>query len=347
MDDPGELSLYELPYGVLETIANILMVTAPATLVGAVTQLGTRMRIICHKYVTLRLEGGWFKPTSNVSREDCISEIRWFGWIDALNVHVGELLQIFPTGAAPTTLKKLELFGALPRGVRLSDHEDKIRELAASCPLLEEFCAYTVHITHEQLSTLTAEWRNLKTLTIGDSNTTDDTISAIAASCPSLEGLWVTYCKNLTDKALFALAGGRPALEGGCPALAGGCPALAGGCPALKYLDAEYAHKITTVGVEALAGGCPALKTLDVRHAKGIADTALVALADGCPLLEELDVASAETITDTGVRALAAGCPRLQTLGLMEEGMGSISGAALEELQVACPGIDVVFRFSL
>jgi hypothetical protein len=63
-------TLYSLPSGPLSMILNILMEIDPETLTSVVAMYGTRLPLLCHNNITLKLNTAWpgkttgLKPTS-------------------------------------------------------------------------------------------------------------------------------------------------------------------------------------------------------------------------------------------------------------------------------------------
>ena len=121
---------------------------------------------------------------------------------------------------------------------------------------------------------------------------TDESIKAVAVSCPSLTSLNVADCKFLTDESIKAIATG---------------------CTSLTHLDVSRCKNLTDESIKALAAGCTSLTYLNVRNCEKLTDEAMKAVATLAEL-DTLRIYGCRKLTDESIKALAAGCAKLTTL---------------------------------
>ena len=127
----------------------------------------------------------------------------------------------------------------------------------------------------------------LRTLSIDNRNIPDASITAIAARCPLLEHLGLTFA-SVTDV---------------------GITARAARCPLLQHLKLYHTGSVTDTGISAIGQHCPRLTELTCT---GLAlHDSLFVIARGCPNLTRVTLAWNSLVDDAIVSALAAGCPHL------------------------------------
>ena len=152
-------------------------------------------------------------------------------------------------------------------------------------------------------------------------NITDKGIEALAAGCPKLEALFLSYMTNTpdyqaltgvgdarTDAALAALGKHCAHLESlyccGWGATDAGVAALAAGCTKLRFANLQQLN-MSDVGLTALAESCPALECLNLTGTA--VSTAGMAALGKCAKLKALTMNYLESLTDESVAALLAG----------------------------------------
>lgn len=196
---------------------------------------------------------------------------------------------------------------------------------------------------------------------------TNATVQEICVMQPHMTSLNVSYCKQVTDAALWAVSRHCAQLRSlhatacqitrvGLRALTLGCrditllelsqcvdvgdsalSAIAAGCPSLKALHLSGCQDITDDGLAVLGRGCRHLSVLNVsacRRVGEFGDRALLALGRYCPELTHLDMFGCAHVQDAGVVAVARGCTKLSSLKL--SGCRELTGLALEALSKQC-----------
>jgi hypothetical protein len=320
--------LYALPDGPLAIVLENLMCIDPTTLVGVVALLGTRLPIICHNHITLKLKPGWYNTNRGVTPGGCVAGIRRFRWKEPP-----------PRGsvAYPSTLTSIELMLYV---LATDPTTDVLLAAAASCcPSLEALkvphrkdqtlaetfvhgnLIYTDHRSHyclkrpTDLSIIAIAFGcpRLASFNIRWEGPTDSSLIAIAAGCPRLTTLDVAHC-NVTDASIIAIAAGCPRLTtldvSYCSVSDVSIIAIAAGCPQLTTLDVEGCS-VSDVSIIAIAAGCPQLTTLDVEGCS-VSNASIIAIAAGCPDLMHLTIVNCRKVTDVSFIALATGCPKLR-----------------------------------
>ena len=96
----------------------------------------------------------------------------------------------------------------------------------------------------------------------------DDGIVAIAAGCPHLLNLNLSYCTAITDASLQAI--GHHSHQ-------------------LLNLEVRGCEKLTSVGLVALAAGCSSLRELDIKRCRQVGDMGVLAVAKCCVDLRQVD----------------------------------------------------------
>ena len=214
-----------------------------------------------------------------------------------------------------------------------------------------------------------AKWCRSLTWFEAPDDTTDESIMAIAASCPSLTALNLES-NILTDISITAVAANCPSLKAlslfGCTrhmVTDASCRDLASGCPALCVLDLtnilvsddtikalvarsgaslrnlglaccpSFSHE----GIKAIVSGCPALLALDISSCN-LEEVSIVTVAKGLPSLTELIFNGDRDITDASLNAIAAGLP---SLTLLELGgcPCEITNASIMAVARGCPAL--------
>ena len=121
---------------------------------------------------------------------------------------------------------------------------------------------------------------------------TDVGVCALAARCPLLQRLSLTFCRFITSDALTVLARH---------------------CPLLEYIDLAGDENITDSGVIALARGCSRLQHVSLNNCVYVTGDAVVELAQRCPDLRYLNLCACnDRITDKTAYAIADNCHALQ-----------------------------------
>jgi F-box/leucine-rich repeat protein 2/20 len=170
----------------------------------------------------------------------------------------------------------------------------------------------------------------------GNPNVVDDTVIALAKSCPLLTRINVSGCRELTDVACTAglAAHGHRFVRVGlarCNKLTdAGMQALASSAQGLHSLDVGFCDRITDVGVASVARKCPQLRWLDLTCCIQVTSAALVVLSGHARELRVLSVRGCTHVSDAGLAAVAAGCPFLADLNVWmcplvtDDGVGSV-----------------------
>ena len=220
-----------------------------------------------------------------------------------------------------------------------------------------------------------AKWCRSLTWFEAPNDATDESIMAIAASCPSLTALNLDIerlegSRLLTDRAITAVAASCPSLKAlslfGCSrhrVTDASCRDLASGCPALRVLDLSNigvsddtikalvarsgaslrnlglacCPSFSHEGIKAIVSGCPALLALDISSCN-LEEVSIVTVAKGLPSLTELIFNGDRDITDASLNAIAAGLP---SLTLLELGgcPCEITNASIMAVARGCPAL--------
>jgi len=150
---------------------------------------------------------------------------------------------------------------------------------------------------------------------------TDVGVCALAARCPLLQRLSLTFCYFITSDALTVLARHCPLLEyidltGDVHVTDRGVIALAHGCLRLRYVSLDNCDKVKDRGVVELARRCPGLCYLNLNAcSERITDNTAYALADNCHALQHVEFAGCPTgVTDDGLMRIAERCMHLVVL---------------------------------
>lgn len=119
----------------------------------------------------------------------------------------------------------------------------------------------------------------------------DDTLVALAASCPQLTVLKMADCHEVTDTGIAHLATKFSRLE---------------------VLDVSDCYQLTDAGLADLARGCARLAVLDVSLCCELTDAGLAALTEGCTFLEKLVVRSCDGVVNSRLDLLEERYPALE-----------------------------------
>ena len=114
-----------------------------------------------------------------------------------------------------------------------------------------------IAIGHVVNETDTRQWW---TVIKARTNVEDASISALAAGCPQLTSVDVSFCRKVTDASISALATG---------------------CPQLTSVDVSDCPNVTDASISALATGCPHLTSVVVSYCPNVTDASISASAAG------------------------------------------------------------------
>ncbi len=179
----------------------------------------------------------------------------------------------------------------------------------------------------------------------------DETILALAKSCPFVEHLDVsaqsirttTSTNSFTPRIGFK---GMQALGDHCHKLrilrCNGCIRLddecitvvAEGCPLLEELALKNCFRITDQAVTAVGEHCKAMKHIILSSCREISDVGIVNLSVGCFNLEIVNLAGLTHITDNSVVHMAINCKLLKRVNL--RGCYKLSDKTLVALAELC-----------
>ena len=251
------------------------------------------------------------------------------------------------SSTAMTDVGLVEVIAACPNLVhfdleRCDVTEAGLADLAAGCPHLERLNLRTCEGVAGAGLTAVAKCRQIRHLDLsGDRDrpgprVTGGGLEAVAAGCPHLEHLDLSFCDHRYDDTesdyyddYVAYAEFLAAMELPGAALT----RVAAACPNLEHL-AVYGCRNAGAGLAEVAAACTNLKRLDLGCCD-VTDADLVNITATCPNLEHLD-AIRNCVTDIGLATLAGGCPNLHHLNF--EGCG-LTGAGLEAVAAGCPNI--------
>ena len=183
-------------------------------------------------------------------------------------------------------------------GRRFSGISDRLVDLTRSLPNLVELnLARSCFPEDKILKALGENCRNLRVLNVSYAliSATDEGICALAAGCPQLEVLILTYCWYITDRALEALAVHSFNL---------------------RHLDLSSCMGVRDRGIIAIAKKCKRLEKIEFYGSKLITDAAVMALVKHCPELRELRLQECEKITDSVYVELAKYSKRVKCFPL-------------------------------
>ena len=149
----------------------------------------------------------------------------------------------------------------------------------------------------------------------------------MTVDCRNLTHLFISFCTEITDKCLEALAAG---------------------CPLLSKLDISECYQLTDVGITRIVESCHLLIALYIDGCAGVTHGVIMKLATCCPKLEYLDISFCEGVTDYNLERLAFGCPCLDNLyvvgcsQLSDDGIRKLAKSPLRYLDAMLCGISTV-----
>ncbi|EFJ37627.1 hypothetical protein SELMODRAFT_437235 [Selaginella moellendorffii] len=150
--------------------------------------------------------------------------------------------------------------------------------------------------------------------------------------CASLTDVDLSYCSNLKDSDVLALAqiSNLQALRlTGCHSITDiGLGCLAAGCKMLKLLTLKGCLGITDIGIALVAVNCKQLRTLDLSYTE-VTDEGLASIAT-LHSLEVLNLVSCNNVDDGGLRSLKRSCRSLLKLDVSR--CSNVSDAGLAAL---------------
>ncbi|CAG8490122.1 39054_t:CDS:2 [Gigaspora margarita] len=139
--------------------------------------------------------------------------------------------------------------------------------------------------------------QNLKYLSLGSSDISDNSLNKIADSCSNLEYLSLECDKNITNISMIKIAHS---------------------CPKLQYLSLLHCG-ITDETLKAIAYFCPELQHLRLISCEGISDMGVCVIATSCRNIIDLSLEGC-AVSDISVKKIAQSsrsCPRLEVLLLL------------------------------
>ena len=164
-----------------------------------------------------------------------------------------------------------------------------------------------------------------------------DGLANLAACCPALQRLNISYCYELSTESIVSLldtceqlqaldfAANTQVTESVVRAL------CAKSRPALQELSLCYCGgAVNDAIVGEIVRCCPALTALNLAHCTAISDSAVFSLAIHCPGLRFLDISHCPMVTDASLQLLRTHCPLLQALEVIK--CTRITAAAIDEM---------------
>lgn len=204
--------------------------------------------------------------------------------------------------------------------------DDLLIRLAEGCQSLCSFHVVESPLTNAGISSLVQTCKQLHTLVIVTNDfITDDAIELVCSYCPLLQDIGLSYCENLTDASLFALANRYPRLR------------------SINIRESNF----TDDAIIYLAGKCRELRALDVRCDE-ITSRGLFAIWSANPNLVDIRINNNEFLSNDDVTTLARNCLKLQTVCLSATPL--ITDAAIVALTEHCPevtSLDVHFCYNI
>ena len=180
-------------------------------------------------------------------------------------------------------------------GMRIRDNS-LLEELVRSCgdSLIEANFA-DFGVGDRFIRTLARWCPNLRSIDIGvdaddggNVNVTDESIIALAESCPDLSLVRIDGCRRLTDKSVIALATY---------------------CPGLEVFSVVECLGISDKGMCVLAESCQGLKAVNILFCFHIGDPTIVIFKKYCPYLAEINTPFSG-LTAIGIRLAKEICDR-------------------------------------
>lgn len=174
-------------------------------------------------------------------------------------------------------------------------------------------------------------------------NITDAAITALAANCANLTTINLNSCYKIdqvTDASVTALATHCPNLTevdlGGCNKVTDAAiTTLATHCPKLTTVNLGGCDKVTDTAVQALAAHCPNLTTIDLSGCDEVRDSSIICIARFCKQLEYIQLGECWYITDNALMELGRCCMGLTGIDLDKHGDG-ITWKMVKKLMLIC-----------
>jgi hypothetical protein len=178
-------------------------------------------------------------------------------------------------------------------------------------------------------------------------NLTDKALSTLVKACRGLTTLKLRCCRQLTDAWIadfspFLGLGKQSSLTSldltECIMITDkGLSSLVKSCPALSVLELRGCNHITDLGMNALSRNCKLLTSLNLGDCKEIKEAGLLKVVNSCQRLTTLVLLRWEHLTDVGLEKIAQSRPTLTSLSLF--GCNQLTDAGLSQLAKACPGL--------
>lgn len=217
-----------------------------------------------------------------------------------------------------------------------------ITAMALSCSHLHKIEFVDCHLVGDAgFTALALGSPDLETYILRCPGVTDQTLMAIAQSCPKLR--FINLPGTISDVGFVPLVDGCASLitieVSHCLHITDvSLMVLGNGCKFLQSISLHFCEKITDDGVAAFMG-CPNLRQIDLSCCSRITDTSLIALAHFCQLLDTVILSCCHNITDKAISAFATK-GRLQTLDLYS--CDNITDLSLVSLAQLCTNLNSV-----
>lgn len=187
---------------------------------------------------------------------------------------------------------------------------------------------------------------------------------------PSLKSIDLSFCMNMTDGGLAALAQGCQEIctvsLRGCSSITDvGVLALAKKCFKIQHIDLSNCHRLTEAGIRSLVMRCPLLKSINISNSN-VSANAIESLADHCPQLQTFKISNlgiqadvlvgylasrchelinvsfgdARFLSDELLRHLSKGCPLLRSISMSDS--RSVTSHGILSLIMGCPQLDAI-----
>ena len=217
-----------------------------------------------------------------------------------------------------------------------------VSEVAMACTHLQKIEIIDCHLVGDAgFTALALGSPDLETYILRCPGVTDQTLMAIAQSCPKLR--FINLPGTISDAGFIPLVDGCPSLitieVSHCLHITdASLMVLGGGCKFLQSISLHFCEKVTDDGVSAFMG-CPNLRQIDLSCCSKITDTSLIALAHFCHLLDTVILSCCHNISDKAISAFALK-GRLQTLDLYS--CDNITDISLTSLAQFCTNLSFV-----
>lgn len=141
-------------------------------------------------------------------------------------------------------------------------------------------------ITDQFVLQASAYWRSLLVLDLSHAyNITDAAIKVVSQQCKSLTTLDLRECSLITNKSLYYLSKN---------------------CAQLEVVDFTDCNEITDGGLFHLTFGCSGLTSLTLNGCNQLTDKSILYITDCCPLLHSISVGGCPFLTDDTITMLLA-----------------------------------------